>query len=51
MPPAQVRCPVRPSVLYVVVPALPRGALVEIQPLCLEVEALAVTRRLTGKGA
>ncbi|GLC43297.1 hypothetical protein PLESTF_000414800 [Pleodorina starrii] len=46
--PPEVRVPVRPSVLYVTVPSLPRGSLVEIQPVCLDVEALAVIRKLTG---
>jgi hypothetical protein len=40
---------VRPSLLYVVVPALPRGSLVEIEPLCLDVEALAVGKRFAGE--
>ncbi|GFR39791.1 hypothetical protein Agub_g276, partial [Astrephomene gubernaculifera] len=46
--PPEVRGSVRPSVLYVTVPSLPRGSLVEIQPVCLDVEALAVTRKLAG---
>ncbi|KAG2444776.1 hypothetical protein HXX76_001519 [Chlamydomonas incerta] len=44
--PPEVRSSIRPSVLYVTVPSLPRGSLVEIEPVCLDVEALAVIRRL-----
>ena len=39
----------RPSVLYVTVPSLPRGSLVEIEPVCLDVDALAVIRRLASE--
>ncbi|GIL81335.1 hypothetical protein Vretimale_1110 [Volvox reticuliferus] len=46
--PPEVRVSIRPSVLYVTVPSLPRGSLVEIQPVCLDVEALSVIRKLTG---
>ncbi|GIL63455.1 hypothetical protein Vafri_17493, partial [Volvox africanus] len=46
--PPEVRVSIRPSVLYVTVPSLPRGSLVEIQPVCLDVEALSVIRKLAG---
>ncbi len=46
-----MRSSIRPSVLYVTVPSLPRGSLVEIEPVCLDVEALAVIRRLASEWA
>ena len=45
---AQVKSPFRPSVVFLEVPSLPRGSLVEVQPLCMEVETLALLRRLSG---
>lgn len=43
-----VRCSVHPTVLYVGVPALPRAALLEVQPLLVDVDGVSAKRRVSG---